>query len=333
VPGADVGPATSTTPLYGVSGSGPDDVWAVGQDSNTNTSLIEHWDGTSWSLVASPANEPANGQLNSVSADSPTDAWAGGYAFPSTITSLIEHWNGTAWTVVPDAAPGNTRIIAIAAISPSDVWALGAVGTGRRRSNVMENWNGSQWSVVTLPVSGILNSISAVSASDVWAVGNDGLIEQWDGTQWSQVANPDGGGADLVAVNALSADDVWTISANGAVTEQWNGTQWSSVPPAASIPAGFAVGGGFIWGGESLSGVAGGPTVRRWRQQRRREQRGHHPRTTSALATRHAGHAATWPCPHVSGVTQHAACCDTPKVNAASVAVPGVVGLGEIPRS
>jgi hypothetical protein len=134
VPGANVGPATSTTPLYGVSGSGPDDVWAVGQDS---------------------------------------------------------------------------------AISPSDVWALGRVGTGdqRDRSNVMEHWNGSQWSVVTLPASGLLNSISAVSASDVWAVGNGGL------------------------------------------TEQWNGTQWNSVPPAASIPAGFSLS-GF---GSSLGGVTGGP--------------------------------------------------------------------------
>jgi hypothetical protein len=259
VPGANVGPATSTTPLYGVSGSGPDDVWAVGQDSNTNTSLIEHWNGTSWDLVASPATEPANAQLNTVSADSPTDAWAGGYAFPGTITSLIEHWNGTAWTVVPNAAPSVTEIISIAAVSPSDVWALGRVGTGpqRDRSNVMEHWNGSQWSVVTLPTSALLSSISAVSANDVWAVGNDGVIDQWNGSQWNQVANPDGGATDLFDVHALSADDVWTVNGNGTVTEQWNGTQWNSVPPAASIPAGFGLGG--YLGGNSLSGVPGGP--------------------------------------------------------------------------
>ena len=42
VPGASLGaPPSATTPLYGVSGSGPADVWAVGQDSQTNTSLIE----------------------------------------------------------------------------------------------------------------------------------------------------------------------------------------------------------------------------------------------------------------------------------------------------
>jgi hypothetical protein len=259
VPGANVGPATSTTPLYGVSGSGPDDVWAVGQDSNTNTSLIEHWNGTSWSLVASPANEPPFGQLNTVSADSPTDAWAGGYSFPNdTITSLIEHWNGTTWTVVPDAAPSDTRILSIAAVSPTDVWALGLTGTGpqRDRTDVMEHWNGSQWSVVTLPTSGpSLSSISAVSANDVWAVGG-GVIEQWNGTQWSEVASPDGGG---FAVHALSADDVWTVNGNGTVTQQWNGTQWNSVPPAASVPTGFVLGGGSIYGAESLSGVPGGP--------------------------------------------------------------------------
>jgi hypothetical protein len=169
----------------------------------------------------------------------------------STIIPLIEHWNGTQWSVVPDAAPSNTRITSIAAISPSDVWALGVQRIGwRGRSNVMEHWNGTQWSLVTLPVSGILTSISAVSASDVWAVGG-GLIEHWNGTQWSQVANPSGSASGLFVVHALSANDVWAISLDGTATEQWNGTQWNSVPPAASIPAGF--------GALSLSGVPGGP--------------------------------------------------------------------------
>lgn len=89
VPGAPA--SASASSLNGVSGTGPSDIWAVGQ--NNSTGFIEHWNGTAWSHVASPASEPPDGQLNAVSADSPADAWAAGSS--ATIvnepTPLIEH--------------------------------------------------------------------------------------------------------------------------------------------------------------------------------------------------------------------------------------------------
>jgi len=208
VPGAPA--SASASSLNGVSGSGPSDIWAVGQ--NSSTSFIEHWNGQSWSDVASPASEPPDGQLNAVSADSPTDAWAGGSStmIVNDPTPLIEHWNGTQWTVSPGAINNGGRILSIAAISPADVWALAAVGKGNPA--VIEHWNGSTWSIISLPVSGVLHGLSAVSANDVWAVGNGGLILNWNGTQWSQVANPAGKGAGLAAVAALSANDAWAIN-------------------------------------------------------------------------------------------------------------------------
>jgi hypothetical protein len=254
VPGAPA--SASASSLNGVSGTGPSDIWAVGQ--NASTSFIEHWNGQSWSHVASPASEPPDGQLNAVSADSPTDAWAGGSSamIANDPTPLIEHWNGTQWSVSPGAISSG-EILSIAAISPGDVWALAAVGKGNPA--VIEHWNGTQWSVVSLPVSGTLHGLSAVSANDVWAVGNDGLVLNWNGTQWNQVANPAGQGASLEGLDALSANDVWAINLTGSVTEQWNGTQWTAVPPASALPAGFRTAGGFIWSGDSLSGLAGGP--------------------------------------------------------------------------
>ena len=254
VPGAPA--SVSASSLNGVSGSGPSDIWAVGQ--NSSAGFIEHWNGQSWSHVASPASEPPDGQLNAVSADSPTDAWAGGSAVnaQSVVTPLIEHWNGTQWSVSPDAIfVNNGRILSIAAISPADVWALASAG---KNPAVIEHWNGSTWSIVSLPVSGTLHSLSAVSANDVWAVGSDGLILNWNGTQWSQVANPAGQGAALEAVDALSANDVWAINSLGTVTEQWNGTQWTAVPTASPLPAGFRVADGSGSGG-GLSGLTGGP--------------------------------------------------------------------------
>ena len=255
VPGAPA--SASASSLNGVSGTGPSDIWAVGQ--NSSTSFIEHWNGQSWSQVASPASDPPVSQLNAVSADSPTDAWAGGSAMNANntgLTPLIEHWNGTQWSVSPSVFVNNGRILSIAAISPTDVWALSSAG---KFPSVIEHWNGSTWSTVSLPVSGTLHGLSAVSANDVWAVGNGGVILNWNGTQWSQVANPAGQGAALESVDALSANDVWAINLNGAVTEQWNGTQWTAVPPASALPADFRTAGGLIWSGGSLSGLTGGP--------------------------------------------------------------------------
>jgi hypothetical protein len=138
VPGAPA--SASASSLNGVSGSGPSDIWAVGQ--NAGTSFIEHWNGQSWSHVASPASEPPDGQLNAVSADSPTDAWAGGSAMKvndphnSGVTPLIEHWNGTQWSVSPGAinttgTANSGQILSIAA-SPrpmSGLWPRWARGT------------------------------------------------------------------------------------------------------------------------------------------------------------------------------------------------------------
>jgi hypothetical protein len=156
--------------------------WAVGQtrvaaSGDGFETLIEEWNGSTWSHVASPAGEPPDGQLNAVSADSPADAWAGGSAMNANdqVVPLIEHWNGTQWSVSPNAigaGSGRSEILSIAAISPADVWALAEVG--KNFPAVIEHWNGTQWSIVSLPASGTLHSLSAVSANDVWAVGNNG---------------------------------------------------------------------------------------------------------------------------------------------------------------
>jgi hypothetical protein len=46
--------------------------------------LILHWNGTAWSKVPSPSPGPKGNFLTSVSAVSPTDAWAVGYSRNST---------------------------------------------------------------------------------------------------------------------------------------------------------------------------------------------------------------------------------------------------------
>lgn len=84
--------------LYGVSAISPSDVWAIGKydtrgHSKVVRTLTEHWDGTQWSVVASP-NPALNNGLNAVTAAG-GDLWAVGYSDTGTYqstTPLVEFY-------------------------------------------------------------------------------------------------------------------------------------------------------------------------------------------------------------------------------------------------
>ena len=48
--------------LYAVTAAGPSDVWAVGEsyELNPEHTLIEHWDGSSWSVVSTDPMPDSN---------------------------------------------------------------------------------------------------------------------------------------------------------------------------------------------------------------------------------------------------------------------------------
>jgi hypothetical protein len=244
--------------LYGVSAASAGDVWAVGSAtvSGTNKTVIEQWNGTAWTIVASPDPSGATGSyLYGVDAVSASDVWAVGYARVSgTDESLIEQWNGTAWTIVPSPNPagsGLTELSSVYAVSPTDAWAVGYYfNADREQVPVSEQWNGTSWTVVSTPApstQSYLASVSGSSASDVWAVGyyansaGDWVsaVEQWNGTSWAIVSNPDPSGAVqtyLEGVDAVSASDIWAVgwSVNSAGTwstliEHSNGKTWTIV--------------------------------------------------------------------------------------------------------
>ena len=235
--------------LSGVAAVSPSDAWAVGWvygvgGENSNT-LILHWNGSSWTRVASP--NPVHlgfNVLSAVSARTASDAWAVGSIDSGT---LILHWNGSGWTRVtsPGATSGDV-LNGVSALSASDVWAVG--GTGAR--TLMLRWNGTSWSLVPSPSpgrGGDLNAVSAVSSSDAWAVGcylaspgsNEWkpLVLHWNGTAWAQVASPNPGGSAgtcLTGISALSSSDAWAVGSTdpfGSDTKtvilHWNGTSWT----------------------------------------------------------------------------------------------------------
>lgn len=131
------------------------DIWAVGVSwqrfeviPDVDQSLIEHWNGTAWSIV--PDASPTNTDLNGVAGVATNDVWAVGRVYTSqTQNAVIEHWNGTAWSLVPTPAPNGSELHAVAAISATDVWAVGYTDSGP----LIMHWNGTVWSIVPGPSS------------------------------------------------------------------------------------------------------------------------------------------------------------------------------------
>jgi len=252
---------SSTSNLSAVAAVSANDVWAVGSSGNQRSgaqTLIEHWNGSSWSVVTSPNPGSIYNTLYGVTVISAANVWAVGYYVNTTgvTQTLIEHWNGTSWSVVksPSPATGNNELFSVSAASASSIWTVGFLTNNTSQTPVdqtlIEHWNGSSWSVMKSPNPGSssdhLNGVAAVSTSDVWAVGNGKtssgktLIEHWNGSSWSVVTSPSpGSGGDLRAVAAVSAGNVWAVgyyspnsSSIQTLVERWNGTSWQVVKSA-----------------------------------------------------------------------------------------------------
>ena len=215
--------------------------------------LIQHWNGTGWTQVASPGGDA----LKAVAALSSSDVWALGVPMSR---PFAQRWDGSAWQPVamsrPVHWPGLTAdISAPAAI---DVWAL----VGR----AVEHWDGSAWSLVPARLYGELSGIAALSPTNVWTVGiaefadsgkrfrqQNTLVLHWNGSVWKRVRSPNPAVANppgsrdqngLYDVAAASPQSVWAVgeyylhAKSGRHSWQplvlhWNGKTWKVVPSAS----------------------------------------------------------------------------------------------------
>src|SRR5207249_3566210 len=170
-------PNTSSPQNYlsAVAAVAPNDIWAVGRSSNSldaiQRTLVEHWDGTSWSIVPSPSPASANNALNAVVALSANNVWAVGYYNADGYhgQTLVEHWDGSAWSVVPSPNVGSSSttnaLWGVAAVSGSDIWAVGLYITSTNYYlTLVEHWDGVNWTIVPSPSPGTTNN-NLVSAA------------------------------------------------------------------------------------------------------------------------------------------------------------------------
>jgi hypothetical protein len=234
-------PNTSTTQsnfLLGVTCVSASECWAVGYYYNDNVisqTLIERWDGTSWTIVSSPNTSATDyNSLSGVTCVSASECWAVGYYFTSdnfVDQTLIERWDGTSWSIVSSPNTSTTEanvVLGVTCVSASECWAVGYYyGLDDLISQTLiERWDGTSWAIVSSPnintQSNLLLGVTCESASDCWAVGYyaftgsvlQTLIERWDGTSWAIVSSPDTTTTQsnlLYGVTCGSASDCWAV--------------------------------------------------------------------------------------------------------------------------
>jgi len=267
-------PTGQNANLQGVSATSDTDAWAVGNSNGAKNTglgsraLIDHWNGTAWSQATAPTIT-GSVNLQAVSSSGASDAWAVGYQRPQryTFVPLALQWNGTAWATSASAStalPGDTYLVGVADISPTDAYAIG--DNTPLASGELAHWNGTTWTRVSYPLptnTGFPNTLNAISAdgpNDVWITGSymiqvsqttlryETFSLHWNGSTWSVVPMPKVTGSDNLlayefsSMDALSPANVWAVGGSGdnvigiggspsnTLIEHWNGTAWSIVP-------------------------------------------------------------------------------------------------------
>jgi hypothetical protein len=126
-----------------------------------------------------------------------------------------------------------SSLSAVAALGPTDVWAVGVRGSGDGRP-LIEHYDGRRWRGVGVGLLGRggLSDVAARSPNDIWVAGptptvGRGGVSHWDGRRWARVPLP----RVVYSVDALSVADgaVWLLAGdeNGwTIALRWTGRRW-----------------------------------------------------------------------------------------------------------
>lgn len=252
-------PAEATSShLVAVSCSSLSACTAVGSYSTSSGThgLAERWNGTEWSVQATPAPSGSSGtELSSVSCSSSSECLAvGHYRFfegsAEHWATVAERWNGAEWLIRSTPNPSEARFSTFSSISCVSSTSCVAVGWSQTatgvRSALGEAWNGSAWEIQTTPNEPgggtALNSVSCTAPTACTAVGNypsganveTAFAERWNGTWSLQEMPAEQYNNKLSGVSCPSSQSCMAIGrylVGGKVeqgaAEQWNGVEWT----------------------------------------------------------------------------------------------------------
>jgi hypothetical protein len=195
----------SGSELLAVAAAASDEIWAVGEyyrrvpSWNGNgmfwplrvTALVEHWDGTAWSIgppvpltSVPPDPDPTYWGLTqiAVSPDDEVETVAGdwGRAYRLEGATWSPDWPGSA---APQSPPRSFISGTIAFVAHNDAWAVGSGYQGMKNSSLIAaaHWDGETWGRPhplrvrrIIGVTGLVDAISASTSTNIWVVGGLG---------------------------------------------------------------------------------------------------------------------------------------------------------------
>jgi hypothetical protein len=200
-------PLANGSSMYGIAGSSPSDMWAVGNVASAGIAVF-HRDATgTWTFVPTPFTDA----LNSVVALAPDDIYAAGYR------SGIGHFDGSTWTRQPGPAVNLFRLFAI---SPSDLYLVGDSAT------LLHSTGDGTWTPQVVPTTEDLIGIWASSASDIYAAGHNGTILHsiGDGTWTAQTTGVTTG---LWALWGSGARDIYAAGEGSIILHSAGDGTWT----------------------------------------------------------------------------------------------------------
>lgn len=241
--------------LEGVSCSSTAFCVAVG--TTATRTVIETFNGTSWTITPSPNTSPSDSDLlEAVSCTSSTFCVAAGYYFPTgggPQRTLIETFNGSSWSITPSpnassADPAENLLRGVSCSSASF-----CVAVGGETDTLIETFNGTSWSLTSSPDEpgepwNPLTAVSCTSATfcaavGVWSTSPGGaapyqnLAEIFDGGSWtlSPTADTNPMNNALFGVSCTGSSLCVAVGqgGNGALVETFNGSSW----PVTSVTA------------------------------------------------------------------------------------------------
>jgi hypothetical protein len=195
-------------------------IWMSGWNTDHTAVVIEHWNGTAWTILPAPAIPEY--LYTAVSATGPNDAYAlvSGPLSASGGVGLVHCTTTACTTLAPRYCPSYCSYTWMAVISATDIWIT---GTDFHSGGLLAHWDGTS-------ISGGAGSFSVIvgrAANDVWAMTGASALAHWNGTSWSAAPAPAGLTLAGLAVAENASRDLWAFG-NGAA--RWDGSAWVPVP-------------------------------------------------------------------------------------------------------
>ncbi len=235
--------------LWWVWGSGPDDVFMVGE-----AGTIVRWNGAGYDTF--PALTDAT--LFGVWGTGPDDVWAvGGTPSGAGDDDVLLRFDGSSWRKVEIPEPRGAAYYKLWGTGPDDVWICGQGGLVLHVTD-----QGFRWYQGPIPTT--LFTVSGNAAGEVWVVGGAPVqLLTLDRQADAFVAvEPPGFASVLNGVSVEPDGDVWIVGTGGVKWRRAAGT-WvdeTRAEPHQNLHSVFAFGdgGAVVAGGDFLSGPAPG---------------------------------------------------------------------------